>query len=377
MKWIKYEYVCGTDTDGAEILAKKRVGYSESNLAIAEAEAYNGEYTIEDDGTEVSNETKVPGDMNMQGNRITNLGEPTDDKDAATLGKARELVTSAITDKVQLKPEFANSIEELKESGDTSKVYVLPDGYIYAYMAKTIPETTVPNFTNLAEPNDTNTTDWSIWCNNARVGSDGLYRSSDTQNVSNYIPAVQGDILRWEGFSCSANAIGLYKADKSLVASSTLNVHETNGHVTDASDISLTLFSGYCTIANSDVAYIRFTMVYPSGSTADDVIITKNEEIEYTTIPESYEYGWRNTGCAFVPTDYEDRILEIEEEVLNLRDEVESLEGSSTENIGVPSYWETMVTNKIETVKSLQVVGGKNCVCFAWAADTHIPDNSD
>ena len=67
MKWIKYEYVCGTDTDGAEILAKKRVGYSESNLAIAEAEAYNGEYTIEDDGTEVSNETKVPGDMNMQG----------------------------------------------------------------------------------------------------------------------------------------------------------------------------------------------------------------------------------------------------------------------------------------------------------------------
>lgn len=34
----------------------------------------------------------------------------------------------------QLKPEFANSIEELKESGDTSKLYVLPDGYIYAYM---------------------------------------------------------------------------------------------------------------------------------------------------------------------------------------------------------------------------------------------------
>ena len=34
----------------------------------------------------------------------------------------------------QLKPEFANSIDELTASGDTTKLYVLPDGYIYAYI---------------------------------------------------------------------------------------------------------------------------------------------------------------------------------------------------------------------------------------------------
>lgn len=49
MKWIKYEYVCGTDNAGAEILEKKRIGYSDANLAIAQAEAYNGVYTIEED----------------------------------------------------------------------------------------------------------------------------------------------------------------------------------------------------------------------------------------------------------------------------------------------------------------------------------------
>lgn len=47
---------------------------------------------------------------------------------------------------------------------------------------------TEPSYTNLAEPNDTNTTDWSIWINNARMGSDGSYRSSTNSMVTNYIP---------------------------------------------------------------------------------------------------------------------------------------------------------------------------------------------
>ena len=34
-----------------------------------------------------------------------------------------------------------------------------------------------------------------------------------------------------------------------------------------------------------------------------------------------------------------------------------------------------MVDTKTEVVKALQEVGGKNCVSFAWVADTHIPDN--
>ena len=46
--WIKYKYICNV-VDGKEILLEKRITYSEENLAIAEAEAYNGEYTIEED----------------------------------------------------------------------------------------------------------------------------------------------------------------------------------------------------------------------------------------------------------------------------------------------------------------------------------------
>lgn len=48
MKWIKYK-IEQSVIDEQPILIEKKVGYSEANLAIAQEEAYNGEYTTEDD----------------------------------------------------------------------------------------------------------------------------------------------------------------------------------------------------------------------------------------------------------------------------------------------------------------------------------------
>lgn len=55
MKWIKYQVVQSVN-DGEPICVLKKVDYSEANLAIAQAEAYNGEYAIEDDGSEFNKE---------------------------------------------------------------------------------------------------------------------------------------------------------------------------------------------------------------------------------------------------------------------------------------------------------------------------------
>lgn len=130
MKWIKYKYVCGKDSNGNEVLAKKKVGYNESNLAIAETEAYDG-YTIEEDETDFSSTPTFPGDIDMAGHKIKNLGLPTEDTDAISLGETKNLIASAITDKTQLTPEFVSSIDECT---DVDKLYVI-DGYIYAYMS--------------------------------------------------------------------------------------------------------------------------------------------------------------------------------------------------------------------------------------------------
>lgn len=64
-------------------------------------------------------------------------------------------------------------------------------------------------------------------------------------------------------------------------------------------------------------------------------------------------------------------------DILTLWNEVEALGGVTVSNQTIPSYWESMVANKTATVKALQEVGGKNCVCFAYASDTHIPDNDN
>lgn len=56
MKIIKYNLAtnvnCGTDDapEMMEVLSAVTLEYCEENLAIAQSEAYNGEYTIEDDG---------------------------------------------------------------------------------------------------------------------------------------------------------------------------------------------------------------------------------------------------------------------------------------------------------------------------------------
>lgn len=50
MKLIKYEFYQTTLEDGKVITAHKEMPWSELHEEIAKREAYNGEYTIEDDG---------------------------------------------------------------------------------------------------------------------------------------------------------------------------------------------------------------------------------------------------------------------------------------------------------------------------------------
>ena len=65
------------------------------------------------------------------------------------------------------------------------------------------------------------------------------------------------------------------------------------------------------------------------------------------------------------------------ENILTLQNEVESLGGVDASNQTIPSYWDSMIASKTATVKALQEAGGKNCVSFAWAADTHIDVDSN
>lgn len=95
MQWIKYKVVCNV-TDEV-ILIDKKIGYSEENLVIAEEEAYNGEYTIEDDGKDYPKVTKFPDNIDMNGFKITNLRDGYEDKDAVNVSMLNNGLNSKLS----------------------------------------------------------------------------------------------------------------------------------------------------------------------------------------------------------------------------------------------------------------------------------------
>lgn len=88
MKKIVYKVLGKTTTEDveAEVLCGVERPYSEANKEIAKREAYNGEYTIEDDGAE------EPIDRSLE-NRVENLETETSD-----LSEALEMILNGVTE---------------------------------------------------------------------------------------------------------------------------------------------------------------------------------------------------------------------------------------------------------------------------------------
>ena len=139
-----------------------------------------------------------------------------------------------------------------------------------------------PVIVNLAEPNTTNTTDFSIWCNNARMGSDATYRSNSGTIVTNYIKANVGDTFYIQGLSINTsssntnNMLALFDSSKTKLTVGAVSDAVKNGNVTcEVTDTTIILSLASEKYTNTE--YIRF-----GGSlkgTIDDVIITKNQPL--------------------------------------------------------------------------------------------------
>ena len=79
MKIIKYNRCVRVNDGTEEILSPVTMGWNEANEEIAKAEAYNGEYTIEDDGQ-------------------PEVTPPTQDERIKELQEAIELLLSGVTE---------------------------------------------------------------------------------------------------------------------------------------------------------------------------------------------------------------------------------------------------------------------------------------
>lgn len=240
----------------------------------------------------------------------------TEEEQTALQDEANTIIATELAKRDQLEPLYANSIEECT---DTTKLYVLPDGFIYAYIStETTTEDTL-NFTNqLPLAINSDGSDYvgengeDGYKTGYRISSSGTEKAATGYECTGFIPAVAGDTVRIKNISIVSdnnNYCMAYFFNGSFT--------KVSGAISMNSDTTVENGIYTFTVPSYDIGYFRVTLMGVSA----DTIITVNEEITYTSGGTTIGYQWANTGHAFVPADYEDRILALEEQVaINISD---------------------------------------------------------
>ena len=218
----------------------------------------------------------------------------------------RAYVASELAKRGQLVPEFAESKEWLKENGDQSKMYVLPDGMIWAYMlTASEPEPLFDNVLDNAigvdgQPYEGGKGYKEGW----RINSSKVEEEVAGNCITGYIPmpdGAKGQTLRFMNMPKGTKSVYIlyYKSD--FTAGNSITYESAIYASPDENGVYSV------TLANNDyTAYIRVT-----AGDMSETIITIDEEIKWSA--GGLGNGWTSTGHAFVPADYEDRIVDLEE----------------------------------------------------------------
>ena len=218
----------------------------------------------------------------------------------------RAYVASELAKRGQLVPEFAESKEWLKENGDQSKMYVLPDGMIWAYMlTASEPEPLFDNVLDNAigvdgQPYEGGKGYKEGW----RINSSKVEEEVAGNCITGYIPmpdGAKGQTLRFKNMPKGTKSVYIlyYKSD--FTAGNSITYESAIYASPDDNGVYSV------TLANNDyTAYIRVT-----AGDMSETIITIDEEIKWSA--GGLGNGWTSTGHAFVPADYEDRIVDLEE----------------------------------------------------------------
>lgn len=183
----------------------------------------------------------------------------------------------------QQTPLFANSVAGCT---DTSKVYVLPDGYIYGYI-RTVSER--PAITIEAQTGGywgySEVTDKFQWA----------AASGWNAKLSNRIPVTPGDQLSYQGKM-------QYSGNKSYV-------WFNSGGVEIASDTISSESAPTTLTAPANAAYLQCASFSNSGTAVLEIKWIVCQAADDST------YEWASTGHAFVPANYENRIVALEASV--------------------------------------------------------------
>ena len=179
-----------------------------------------------------------------------------------------EKLSTQINSIAGVAPEFANDISECT---DTSKVYILPDGYIYAY-TKEIPDVTYEIYPNSLLTHSSGADRYTL-----KTG--GKYHLK----VSNVLPAKEGDIFEYYGFENYNAAVYWLKEPintiDEILDSNIVGTEKSTDSPYDSAKVTMHF------TAPAGTNYVLFASISNNANTLD-----------LKVTPPSI-YHWKNTGA--------------------------------------------------------------------------------
>ena len=257
-----------------------------------------------------------------------------------------QYIANELAKRGQIEPEYAQSIADCK---DQTKMYVLPDGFIYAYMLTEKEIETGPSYTNkLLTATDVDRT--TIYNGKGYKEYTKLSGSSGGESAETYglcstgfiFPVSSNDVLRIKGITPvtkSNHYVVAYNSSNTRTANMTL-LFEADRWVDESanSSIKYTITDGIFEIP-LNLLGSGFDAIRICAGIDENTIITINEEIkEGGGTKIITEYAWTSTGHAFVPADYEDRIIDLEEEVSQHSADIENLKKGITTSTPIKTW---------------------------------------
>lgn len=269
-------------------------------------------------------------------------------------------------------PEFVvkdtveEALEWLRENGDTSKVYVLPNGYIYKYMTTEI---------TYEKPNCNNLFDLENAQPGHRISSANLFKSYDTRNISNPIAVNSGETYVIRAFGTGGisqiieySDIPVYVEDQ-VPTNFISKSNADNNKQWEDPGASVHRFDHTMSATTKYIALDTFEY-----ETNREQIITLNEDVVLGTTPTTEEVtDWTNTGQTYNSTDYEDRIIALEESSTEYDSRLTALESDTSY---IPDYWQTHLDEKVPLIRSAMASTGKNKSAFLFYSDAHWNGNT-
>lgn len=307
----------------------------QTTQGVAKYSKNNGVVSVIDDATDIYNRMDKS-QLALNGEVVKTVNGIQPDKDGNVLVEEQE-------------PEVVSSSDEFV---DTSKKYVLPDGYIYAYRKKFIKGETTPNFTsqlpiskdplnpteileNVGYKRSRYSWDWD----NSKIIE--VARQADDTYTTGLIPVKTGDVIRINNLGyhtdlggdivclfATNGCAGIYAGNSSNLSKITDGggKYSTTGTYANGllSDVEIHVNNKtFGWLVNDSATTDFYIIVLSSDKTPpENLIITVNEEISYTVTQDRYVWEWMNTGEPYVKPDYLGMIADLEARIARLEDEL-------------------------------------------------------